>query len=184
MGKSTALQLLAEQGIATVDTDAIARQVVEPGEPALAEVVARFGQDVLTSEGRLNRGELARRVFSDPAERRALEGIMHPRIRERWLAQADAWRRQGRPTGVVVIPLLFETNAAGAFDAVLCVACLPKTQAERLKTRGWTEQQIEERIQAQWPTEKKMALAQFVIWTEGSVHAHAEQLRRVLASLS
>ena len=182
MGKSTAAELLRPR-VAVVDTDDLARQIVEPGQPALAEVRALFGPEILAEDGRLRREELARRVFADKAARQQLETILHPRIRARWLAQIETWRAEGKKVAVVVIPLLFETDAAAHFDATVCVACSAATQHERLRARGWTAEQIEQRIQAQWPVEKKMALADFVVWTEGKLAVHAEQLERIIPTV-
>jgi dephospho-CoA kinase len=183
MGKSTSARYLADLGVPVVDTDLLARQVVAPGEPALAEVKARFGQEIIGADGSLRREELARRVFADPSARRDLEAILHPRIRERWLAQVESWRKDHLRLGVVVIPLLFETNVAGHFDATVCVACLPRTQRARLEARGWDPAQIQQRIEAQLPVEKKMALADFVIWSEGNLEVHAQQLRFLLREI-
>jgi dephospho-CoA kinase len=132
MGKSTCADLLRARHVPVLDTDDLAREVVEPGQPALDEVRRIFGHEVIDAEGRLRRDILARRVFSDSEARKQLEGILHPRIRTLWRAQANAWRDQGRPLGVVAIPLLFETKAETELDAVICVACSPATQLERL----------------------------------------------------
>jgi dephospho-CoA kinase len=180
MGKSTCAQLLRERQIPVVDTDDVAHELVEPGQPALKEIGQAFGAEMLDAEGRLRRAELARRVFHDPAARRRLEAILHPPIRERWRAQADAWRAQSVPLGVVVIPLLFETDAQKELDATICLACSPKTQIERLQPRGWSWEQLEQRIAAQWPIEKKIAAADYVIWTEGPLAIHAAQLDGIL----
>ncbi|HEY2952749.1 MAG TPA: dephospho-CoA kinase [Verrucomicrobiae bacterium] len=182
MGKSTAADLLRKRGLPVVDTDILAREVVEPGQPGLDEIKTLFGADVIGSDGRLRRDELAARVFADDTKRRQLEAITHPRIRERWMAQAESWRAQGRPMGVVVIPLLFETGAEACFDAILCVACSSATQHRRLEARGWTPLQIEQRLRAQWPIEKKMAASNYVVWTEGALDAQAEQLARIVAA--
>src|SRR5262245_24685899 len=123
MGKSTAADLLRQRGLAVVDSDVIARQVVEPGQPALAEVQRLFGAEIVGADGRLRRDELARRVFADIEARRGLEGILHPRIRAAWQAQLESWRAEGHPAAVAVIPLLFETDGAHHFDVTLCVAC-------------------------------------------------------------
>src|SRR5262249_43326036 len=104
---------------------------------------------------------------------------LHPRIRALWLAQAEVWRA-GHRSGVVVIPLLFETDAATQFDATICVACSAATQRRRLMERGWSTEQIEQRLRAQWPSEKKMALADFVVWTEGPLEICTAQLDRIL----
>ncbi len=180
MGKSTAGDLLRQRGVPVMDTDALAREVVELGQPALVEIQRAFGADIVGADGLLCREELARRVFADAAERARLEAIVHPRIRERWLAQVAVWRAAGEPLGVVIIPLLFETNAAAHFDFIVCVACSAATQRERLRARGWSTDQIEQRINAQWPMEKKIAAAHAVIWTEAGLDVHAEQLDRLL----
>ena len=179
MGKSTAADRLRQRGVPVVDTDLIARAVVEPGQPALEAIALTFGKEMIGPEGRLRREELARRVFADADARHQLEAIMHPRIRAIWQAQVEAWRgKQG--FGVVVIPLLFETNAAAQFDATICVACSAATQRRRLEARGWSAGQIEQRIQAQWPIDKKISLADYVVWTEGSLEVCAEQLERIV----
>jgi dephospho-CoA kinase len=180
MGKSTAAALLERRGIPIIDSDVIARQVVEPGRPALQEIVQSFGGDLIGADGRLRREELARLVFGDAGARRKLEEILHPRIRVIWQAQLETWRKQGRTIAVAVIPLLFETNAAGHFDATVCIACSGQTQRQRLRTRGWDDQQIDQRVAAQFPVEKKMLLADYVVWTEAGVDVHEEQLKRII----
>lgn len=180
MGKSTSAQMLQWRGAVIVDTDDLARQIVQPGQPALAEVQDAFGGDILGSDGQLRREELARIVFGDAAARQKLEAILHPRIRELWRAQVAAWRQDGRPLAVVVIPLLFETNAEADFDAVICVGCTAATQRQRLQVRGWTPEEIEQRIAAQWPIAEKMVRANYVIWTEAGMDVHAQQLYRIV----
>jgi dephospho-CoA kinase len=180
MGKSTSEKILRDRGVAAVDTDLIARQLVEPGEAALAEIQAAFGTDMVDAEGRLRRHELARLVFSDSLARKRLEGILHPRIRMIWQGQIQKWRAEGKQRAVVVIPLLFETRAEASFDEIICVSCTAGSQGRRLQARGWDRQQIEQRIQAQWPVEKKMALANYVVWTEGDMETHAAQLQRII----
>lgn len=180
MGKSTSDKILRDRGVAVVDTDLIARQLVEPGEAALAEIQAAFGADMVDAEGRLRRHELARLVFSDARARQRLEGILHPRIRVIWKGQIQKWRAEGKRRAVVVIPLLFETKAEASFDAIICVSCTASSQRRRLQARGWDRQQMEQRIQAQWPVEKKMALASYVVWTEGDIETHAAQLERII----
>ena len=183
MGKSASAQLLVARGVAVVDTDDLARQVVEPGQHALAEIREAFGAEILGPDGRLRRGELARRVFADPAARTRLENILHPRIRALWRAQVETWRAEGRPLAVVVIPLLFETKAESELDATICVACSAATQHQRLQARGWSSAQIEQRLQAQWPTEMKIARADYLVWTEAGLDVHAPQIERILRLL-
>jgi dephospho-CoA kinase len=181
-GKSTASSFLAQRGLPVIDTDVLAREVVEPGQPALAEIATVFGPEVLDGQGQLRRGALAEIVFASPEKLKQLEGILHPRIRERWMARVEQWRREAREAAVVVIPLLFETNAQSHFDVILCTACSASTQHDRLRHRGWTEAQIQQRLSAQWPLEKKMAAATHVIWTEGDVAIHERQIDEMLAA--
>ena len=180
MGKSTAAQWLRQRGVPVVDTDQLAREIVEPGQPALAEVQAVFGKTIVGPDGQLRRDALARIVFADTGARQRLEGILHPRIRDLWRAQVETWRREGKPLAGVVIPLLFETRAETELDAVICVACTAATQRQRLQARGWTPEQIEQRIQAQWPIGKKMELAHYVVWTEAGPDVQAQQLGRII----
>ena len=180
MGKSTFGALLEQRGIAVVDTDRIARRLVEPGQPALAEIAGAFGPSVILPNGGLDRKELARRVFADAAERAKLEAILHPKIREVWQAEANKWRASGCARGAVIIPLLFETRAESLFDAIICVACCAASQFERLRERGWSRAGIKQRLAAQWPVEKKTALSDFVVWTDTTLETHAAQLERVV----
>ena len=180
MGKSTAAALLHRRGIPVVDTDTLARELVEPGQPALGEIRDCFGPGLLDSAGRLRRRELGQVVFGDEAARRKLEAILHPRIRQRWQAQVAAWRAEGRAGAAVVIPLLFETGAAGEFTITLCAACSPATQRERLRARGWDDSEIDRRNQSQWPVPRKIELADRVVWTEGDLGVHERQLNRIV----
>lgn len=180
MGKSTAAQILHERGVAVVDTDDLARQVVQPGQPALAEIKNMFGRELVGADGQLKRDQLASLVFSNAEARAKLEAILHPRIRQLWEAQLKMWRDEGRGVAAVVIPLLFETHAESAFDAIICIACSDKTQQARLTTRGWSPDQIKQRIAAQLPVAEKMSRSHYVVWTEGDLSATAQQLERVI----
>ena len=184
MGKSPSAGFLEQFGVPIVDTDVLARRVVEPGQPALAEVQRAFGNEVIDAQGCLRRDELARIVFGDDARRQELEAILHPRIRDLWLAQADVWRVEGKPLGGVVIPLLFEIGAASQFDRIICSACSDASQRQRLLDRGWSPRQIEQRVAAQLPTPQKMEVSHYVVWTEPPLEAHAAQLRKILEDLA
>src|ERR1017187_8467151 len=175
MGKSTAAGFFSQLGARVVDTDELARELVLPGQPALAEILHEFGNHLVAADGRLKRDELARLVFSAATARKKLEAILHPRIRERWRAQAELWRKENVPLAMVVIPLLFETGAEAHFDKIVCVACSPAGQRERLLARGWTTEQFRGRMAAQLPVEQKMARSHFVIWTEGALASHHRQ---------
>jgi len=183
MGKSTAAEFLRTRGAQIVDTDELARQLVQPGQPALTEIQTEFGKKVIAPDGQLRREELAEIIFADAAARKKLETILHPRIRERWLAQVEIWRRENRALAIVVIPLLFETRAESHFNKIICVACSAATQHERLLARGWTPEQIKQRLAAQWPVEQKISRADFVVWTDGALDAPAQQLERIFVKL-
>ena len=183
MGKSTAAGFLSQLGIRVVDTDEIARELVQPGRPALLEIQSEFGTDIVTPAGELKRDQLARLVFADASARKKLEDILHPRIRENWLQQVANWRQEGCPVAVVVIPLLFESQTETLFDHVICIACSPAAQQERLHARGWTPDQIGQRIAAQLPVAEKISRSRFVIWTEGTPEIHRQQLQQILEKL-
>jgi dephospho-CoA kinase len=183
MGKSTAAGFLSQAGARVIDTDELARELVRPGQPALAEIQNAFGKNLVAVHGRLRRDELARIVFADAAARKKLEEILHPKIRERWLAQIEIWRKENCKLAVVVIPLLFETHAESQFDKIICVACSAANQHKRLFERGWTPDQIQQRIAAQMPVGQKIARSDFVVWTDGDLDSHAQQLERILSRL-
>lgn len=180
MGKSTAAQLLQARGIGVVDTDELARQVVLPGLPALAEIFQTFGADLQDATGQLRRDALAKIVFADPDARAKLEAITHPRITQLWRQQLQAWQNEGRSVAVVVIPLLYETQVESEFDAVICLACSEATQHQRLAARGWSAEQIRQRLAAQLPVAEKMSRADFVVWTEGGMDNTAHQLAKII----
>src|ERR1019366_59720 len=154
----------------------LARQIVEPGQPALAEDLAGFGPQIIGPDGRLRRDELAPRVFAESQARPRPEDLLHPRIRGLWRLQAETWRAEGHPLAVVVIPLLFETKAEAELDATICIACSPATQRERLLARGWSPEQIGQRNRAQWPISQKIARADYLVWTEARLDVHAAQI--------
>lgn len=183
MGKSTCARHLAELGIPVIDTDVLARQLVEPGHPALSEIESAFGSEIVLSNGQLRRDELARRVFADKSALKRLEAILHPRIFEAWQGEVEKWRSEKQPVGAVIIPLLFETKAERHFDVVICVACSPATQLRRLRERQWDDAQIAQRLSSQWPVEKKITQSDFLIWSDVPLETHYEQLDRVLNRL-
>jgi dephospho-CoA kinase len=170
-GKSTVASLLAERGARVVDADRLAREVVEPGTPGLAAVVAEFGDGVLTAEGALDRAALAALVFADPAARARLDGVVHPLVRARaaeLVAEA--------PAGAVVVqdvPLLVETGQAGLFDLVLVVEAELETRVARLVDRGLSESDARARIASQATDEQRRAVADVVLTNDGDRDALA-----------
>jgi len=170
-GKSAVAALFHRKGAVVFSADEAARDVLAPGSPALQQVVETFGPDYLLPDGRLDRARLGARVFSDPAARRALEAITHPRILALLRAQIEATRQQD-PDALIIVeaPLLYEAGMAGWFDRIVVVAASEPTQIERLRARdGLTEEEARRRIAAQMPLAEKIARADDVIWNEGAL---------------
>jgi dephospho-CoA kinase len=181
-GKSTVAALLAELGAVVIDSDLLAREVVEPGTPGLAAVVAEFGDSVLTEDGRLDRTALGSVVFGDDAARRRLEGILHPLIRAR-AAEIEA---EAEPDLLVVhdIPLLVETGQADRFDAVLVVDVPVETQVERMvRDRGWSAEDARSRVAAQADRGQRRAVATHVIDNTGTHDDLRERVTEVVGEL-
>jgi dephospho-CoA kinase len=173
-GKTTVANLFAALGVPIVDTDVLAREILEPGTPLLAEVLAHFGGDVATSDGGLDRRALRARVFADPAERRWLEERTHPAIR----ALTDARCAAARGDYVMVaIPLLVETGGTDRFDRVLVVDVDPAIQLSRLQARdGSTRAEAERILAAQATRAARLAVANDVIRNDGDLAALRDQV--------
>jgi len=181
-GKSTVSALLAELGAVVIDSDLLARQVVEPGSPGLAAVVAEFGEDVLAEDGTLDRAALGAVVFADEGRRKRLEAILHPLIRERGHALAD----EASPGTLVVhdIPLLVESGQADRFEEVVVVDVPVETQVERMvRDRGWTREDAEARVRAQAGREQRLAVATQVIDNSGTREDLRERVAEVFDKL-
>lgn len=175
-GKSTIAQRCVQRGWAVVDADAIAREVVEPGEPAVAELAERFGADVVSADGRLDRAELARRAFATPQDKAALDAITHPRIAQRLRDRLVSLRDAASPPTVAVLdhPLLLETGTAQAVDAVVVVLADEEVRVARLvEQRGLDEQDARARIRAQTDDASRRAGADHVIANDADL-AHLE----------
>ena len=162
-GKSMVAQMFAQLGAVVVDADQLAREIVEPGQPALQEIAATFGPDVLLPDGRLDRPKLAGIIFADPAERAKLDAITHPRIRARMDEEIEA-RRSGPGVLLVDIPLLYENDRINTVEKVIVVWVDPPTQLRRLSQRGGlSAEAARQRINAQMPLDAKRARADHVI---------------------
>jgi dephospho-CoA kinase len=169
-GKSALTARFEALGVPVADADAAARAVVEPGTTALAEIVETFGDEVLTADGRLDRRALRARVFANESERRRLEAIVHPRVRE-WLAAAvSSWRTS---YGLLSVPLLAENAAAYRWvDRVLVVDVAPEVQIERLIKRDDVDRALAEAmLAAQVTREQRLAIADDVHDASGSIDA-------------
>ena len=181
-GKSTVSAMLAELGAVIIDGDKLAREVVEPGTPGLAQVVEAFGPDILLPDGGMDRAKVGQIVFNDEAKRRLLEGIVHPLVFERY-AELEA---SAPEDGVVIhdIPLLAESGRADTFDAVVVVETPVEVQVERmLRDRGWTREDAESRIAAQASREKRLAIATHVIENDGTREDLETRVRQVYDEL-
>ena len=173
-GKSVVAAMFAELGAQIIDTDVIAREVVEPGTPALEDIRRRFGNEVLSDDGRLDRGALRQIVFSDTAARKDLESILHPRI-------GEATRRQAaEPTGryqVIVVPLLVGSPLRQFVDRIVVVDCDEKTQMERLLSRdAETAAQARRMIAAQASRNERLAIADDIVDNSGSIDRTRKQV--------
>jgi dephospho-CoA kinase len=176
-GKTTVANLFAALGVPIVDTDLLAREVVAPGSPLLAQISAHFGPSVLAADGSLDRRELRSRVFSDAAERQWLEQLTHPAIRALTDKRCDA---AVGPYCMVAIPLLVETGAADRFDRVLVVDCEPALQLARLVARdGTTRAEAEQILAAQAPRAARLAVADDVITNDGDIAALRDQVEKL-----
>lgn len=167
-GKSTVADLLHARGALIIDADALARQVVEPGTPALAELAARFGGQILQPDGSLDRPRLAALIFADPATRAEAEAIIHPRVREA-AARLEAAAASGAIV-VHVVPLLVETGQQGLYDVLVVVDLPVELQRARLIQRSaLTAEEADARIAAQASRSDRLAAADVVIDNSGSL---------------
>ncbi len=183
-GKSTVARWRGERpGIVVIDADVVAREVLEPGEPALEAVVARFGSDLLRADGSLDRAALGRVVFADPAALRDLEAIVHPAVRPRIIAAMDDAADDGAQAVVVEAIRLVEGGLAALCDEVWLVACDPAIQRSRLVGRGSTMAEAVQRIEAQAGlTDRVAPVATRVIDTSGSEVATRALVEEALES--
>ena len=171
-GKSTVARRLVARGATLVDADLLAREAVRPGTPGLARIVARWGEGVLAPDGVLDRGALRARVFGNADDLEALNAIVHPEVGRLRDAAVAAARARGDAIVVCDIPLLFEKDMAGEFDAIVLVDAPRSVRLERLvRDRGLREPEAMAMLAAQMPAELKRARADHVIDNDGSLSA-------------
>jgi dephospho-CoA kinase len=167
-GKSEVGRILARHGVPVLDADDIAREQLSPGSPVLEQVLRRFGADLAGPDGRLDRRALGRRVFGRRDEIEALNALVHAPVLSRiraWLTEMQA----AHSAVAVIVPLLYEAGVTEGWDAVICVAAPAALAAERLKAKGWSDQEIRERTAAQMPIEEKVKRATKVIYNDGTL---------------
>ena len=177
-GKTLISDEFARLGVPVVDTDLIAREIVEPGQPALKDIENAFGPNIIDPNGRLKRAELRALIFSDPGERKKLESILHPRIRQ----EADkAIAEVSFAYCILVIPLLAESGAYPNVDRILVVDVKPEVQVDRLMTRdNSSRKQAEQALASQAGREQRLKIADDVLDNSGS----PEQARNKVAQLN
>ncbi len=183
-GKSTVAGRLRARGIPVIDADELAREVVAPGSEGLRAIVETFGTGVLGPGGALDRKALARIAFSDIAARKKLEGITHPRITRLALERAQEHARAGEPLACYEAALIVENGMADAFRPLVVVACPEDVQVARVRARdGASAEDALARIRAQKPLSEKVAVADHVIDTSGSMEESAKRTEEVLRAI-
>ena len=182
-GKSTVAAALRELGVPVFDADAFVHEMLKAGQPAYAEVVREFGNDILSRDGQIDRSVLGAIVFADRARLARLNQITHPRVRDavaQWFGSHD---HPGGPiVAVVEAALLVETGYRESLDQLIAVTCPPDQQLARLLARGLTEGQALKRVDAQMPVAQKAALANYVIDTSGSIANTERQVRELVSA--
>ncbi len=183
-GKSTFSALLRARGVPVLDADALARAVVAPGAPALARLAEAFGPQALAPDGSLDRRWMGARVFADPGERRRLEAITHPAIREAMAEEIGRLVAAGHSLVVYDVPLLYEVGLEALVESVVVVWTPRAVQLERLVRRdALLPAEAEARLGAQLPLDEKAARADFVVENDGPPEALAAKADRLLADL-
>ena len=179
-GKSTVLGFFREAGWRTVDSDAVVRELLAMDAEVQARLRSRWGGAVF-ADGAVDRGALAKRVFGHEGDLKWLEELLHPLVRESWLASiaqapGENW--------VVEIPLLFEKRLETRFDLTVCVVSSSDVTADRMFARAYTEEQIEQRRKQQMPLEEKMELADYIISNAGSLEFLKKQTTRLIEQIT
>lgn len=184
-GKSTVTRALRDLGAPVIDADAIVHELQQPGTPVTQAIAREFGPEVIRPDGALDRAALGRIIFADPTRRKALEGIVHPAVRERIWQEVDRCRAEGQPAVVLDIPLLFESGWDRLVDEVWVVYVEPETQRARLIARdGLPPEEADRRIAAQMDLEAKRSRAHRVIDNRGAEAETREQVRAAWQAVS
>jgi dephospho-CoA kinase len=183
-GKSLVARILREQGVPVVDADILARQVVEPGQPALEDIVREFGPGVLLPDGALDRKALGAIVFGDPQKRKLLAAITHPRIAAAAQAALAVHRQAGAPFVVYEAPLLVENRLHLGMDATIVVSVPEEVQLERVMARdGLSLEEAHKRLASQLPLADKLAVATHIIDNAGTVEDTRAQVLKLVETL-
>lgn len=185
-GKSTVAQTFEALGIPRIDADIITHQVCKPHGSVWQQIVAEFGEDILLPDGALNRTQLAEIIFNEPAKRKHLESVIHPRVLEKMKESVEGHRKHGAKGVLLEIPLLFEVkwHESNDYDAIIVVASRKDLQIARAKQKlKLTEKQARARIAAQMPLTEKKAKADYVIENTGNLDALRAQAKSVFMKI-
>lgn len=184
-GKSTVSNYLLSLGIPVIDADLISREVVEPGQPGLLKLLQKFGPEILTQDGQLNRPALAQKLFHNEAVRQQVNQLLHPLIYDRMFERVAAFQSQGEALVFLDIPLLFETQTKNLFDDIWLVYVPETIQLERLMKRDQLSQEAAvARIASQLSIEEKRLLADVIIDNSGTIEVTLAQVKSLLDSMS
>jgi len=183
-GKSAVAAMLREMGFAVLDADGLAHKLIEPGQPAYAEVLKEFGPSIVDPSGRVDRAKLGAIVFADQAKLDRLNAIVHPRVAEVVFSQFEAWRRSGvRDAVFVEAALLVESGIHKKLDGLVVCWCTPEQQLERLLARGLSETEARRGITVQLPVEEKLRLATEKIDCSGALEETRSQVEALATKL-
>lgn len=180
-GKSTVAQMLAAYQLPIVDADVIARQVVEPGTYTLQKIAEAFGSEVIAADGTMDRAKVGALIFNNEEKRTVLNGIIHPAIRAEMLRARNKYIAQGEKAVIMDIPLLFESKLQHFVEKIIVVTVSEEVQLERLmKRNGFSVEEARMRIATQIPVSEKVALADAVVFNDGTLEETAIQVQDIL----
>ena len=181
-GKSEVGRILGELGVAVIDADRLAHELMVPGTGVYRGIRTRFGREVIGASGEIDRRRLGQIVFSDTRARKALNALVHPAVIRLWKKRAgEALKR--RPQVVVIVPLLFETGEEKSWDAIICVAASRAVVLKRLQGRKLSRADSLRRIRAQGPLSGKIRKSDYVIWNNGTIRELEKTTKRIWRSL-
>ena len=183
-GKSTISTLFHELGVAIIDADIISRQVVAPGKSALSEIVNLFGDEIILPSGKLNREKLGAIIFNDEKYRQNLNSIIHPHVAQQFLDEVKNHKANGEAWVIYDAALIVENNLQSGFDGLIVVKCDPSVQLARLMLRNsLSESEAQDRIQSQFPLEKKVQVADWIIDNSGTLEDSTRQVNSLFKTL-
>jgi dephospho-CoA kinase len=185
-GKSVVTKLFESWGAKTVDADILAREVVEPDSEGFKRVITHFSEDMVLADGSLNRPRLASIIFSDPEQKKVLESILHPLIRERWLTKLEELKETGAPIIAYIVPLFFESTAEmKEIQKVVLISAPEETRIARIMARDHFPRNIaEQRIRAQLPDSVKIQKSDYVITNDSTLENLESQARDVFTKIA